>query len=176
MAGLQFWENTCFQDTFKWVQRELLSERKGTVIPCRWTENRKGAPTEFVFHAFSIFLVVVEAATGHGTQERFEHRGGAGLWWWFELSFAAGSNSCLSGLGLCDFAPHRCWKSKAAKYISCIPLEKSNPCWNGGRIFFSRVDFLCWLLFRYPFHPRVTTVARKKSRSFCQKVQVAGYS
>ena len=35
---------------------------------------------------------------------------------------------------------------------------------------FSRVDFLCWLLFRYPFHPRVTrTVARKKSRSFCQK-------
>ena len=34
----------------------------------------------------------------------------------------------------------------------------SNPCWNGGRIFFSRVDFLCWLLFRYPFHPRVTTV------------------
>ena len=48
-------------------------------------------------------------------------------------------------------------------------FESSNPCWNGGRIFFSRVDFLCWLLFRYPFHPRVTTVARKKSRSFCQK-------
>ena len=24
----------------------------------------------------------------------------------------------------------------------------------------------CWLLFRYPFHPRVTTVARKRSRSF----------
>ena len=45
----------------------------------------------------------------------------------------------------------------------------SNPCWNGGRIFFSRVNFLCWLLFRYPFHPSVTTVARKKSRSFCQK-------
>ena len=45
----------------------------------------------------------------------------------------------------------------------------SNPCWNGGRIFFSRVDFLCWLLFRYPFHPRVTTVAHKRSWSFCQK-------
>ena len=39
----------------------------------------------------------------------------------------------------------------------------SNPCWSGGRIFFSRVDFLCWLLFRYPFHPRVTAVARKRS-------------
>ena len=37
----------------------------------------------------------------------------------------------------------------------------SNPCWNGRRIFFSTVDFLCWLLFRYPFHPRVTAVARK---------------
>ena len=45
----------------------------------------------------------------------------------------------------------------------------SNPCWNGGRIFFFRVDFLCWLLFWYPFHPRVTTVARKRPRSFCQK-------
>ena len=31
------------------------------------------------------------------------------------------------------------------------------------------VDFLCWLLFRYPFHPRVTAGARKRSRSFCQK-------
>ena len=27
----------------------------------------------------------------------------------------------------------------------------------------------CWLLFRYPFHPRVTAVARKRSWSFCQK-------
>ena len=45
----------------------------------------------------------------------------------------------------------------------------SNPCWSGGRTFFSRVDFLCWLLFRYLFHPRVTAVARKRSRSFCQK-------
>ena len=42
------------------------------------------------------------------------------------------------------------------------PLERRE-------IFFSRVDFLCRLLFRYPFHPRVTAVARKKSRSFCQK-------
>ena len=35
--------------------------------------------------------------------------------------------------------------------------------------FFSWVSFLCWLLFRYPFHPRVTAVARKRSRPFCQK-------
>ena len=45
----------------------------------------------------------------------------------------------------------------------------SNPCRSGGRILFSRVNFLCWLLFRYPFHPRVTAVARKRPRSFCQK-------
>ena len=44
-----------------------------------------------------------------------------------------------------------------------------NPCWSSGRIFFSRVDFLCWLLFQYLFHPHVTTVARKRSQSFCQK-------
>ena len=71
------------------------------------------------------------------------------------------------GAGIAQWLEHRTrdWK-----------VAGSNPCWNGGRIFFSRVDFLCWLLFRYPFHPRVTAVACKKSRSFCQKVQVAGYS
>ena len=64
------------------------------------------------------------------------------------------------GAGIAQWSEHRTrdWK-----------VAGSNPCWNGGRIFFSRVDFLCWLLFRYPFHPRVTAVARKKSRSFCQK-------
>ena len=64
------------------------------------------------------------------------------------------------GVGIAQWLEHRTrdWK-----------VAGSNPCWNGGRIFFSRVDFLCWLLFRYPFHPRVTTVARKKTRSFCQK-------
>ena len=44
-----------------------------------------------------------------------------------------------------------------------------NPCRSDGRILFSRVDFLCWLLFRYPFHPCVTAVAHKRSRSSCQK-------
>ena len=48
----------------------------------------------------------------------------------------------------------------------------SNPCRSDGRIFFSSVNFLCWLLFRYPFYPRVTTVASKRSRSFCQKCRL----
>ena len=64
------------------------------------------------------------------------------------------------GAGIAQWLDHRIrdWK-----------VVGSNPCWSGGRIFFYRVDFLCWLLFRYPFHPRVTTIARKRSRSFCQK-------
>ena len=39
----------------------------------------------------------------------------------------------------------------------------SNPCRNGGRIFFSRVDFLCWLLLQYLFHPCFTAVACKRT-------------
>ena len=45
----------------------------------------------------------------------------------------------------------------------------SNPCRSSRRIFFSRVDFLCWLLLWYLFHSCVTTVARKRSQPFCQK-------
>ena len=89
------------------------------------------------------------------------------LWFmecWY-ISFASiykhtSTSTETSGAGIAQWLERRTrdWK-----------VTGSNPCWNGGRIFFSRVDFLCWLLFRYPFHPRVTTVARKKSRSFCQK-------
>ena len=45
----------------------------------------------------------------------------------------------------------------------------SNPCRGGGRMFFTRVDFLCWLFFQYLFHPCVTAVAHKRSQSICQK-------
>ena len=39
----------------------------------------------------------------------------------------------------------------------------SSPCRSGRRIFFSRVNFLCWLLFRYPFYARVTAIAHERS-------------
>ena len=70
------------------------------------------------------------------------------------------SSSYIRGAGIAQWLERRTrdWK-----------VAGSNPCWGGGRIFFSRVNFLCWLLFRYPFHPRVTAVARKRPRSFCQK-------
>ena len=67
---------------------------------------------------------------------------------------------CMWGAGIVQWLERqsRDWK-----------VAGSNPCRSGGRIFFSGVNFLCWLLFQYPFHPRVTAVARKRSRSFCQK-------
>ena len=39
----------------------------------------------------------------------------------------------------------------------------------GQKKIFSMVNFLCWLLFQYLFHSRVTAVAHKRSHSFCQK-------
>ena len=48
-------------------------------------------------------------------------------------------------------------------------VADSNHCRIGGRILFSRVKILCWFLFRYLFHRRVTALARKTSRSFYQK-------
>ena len=39
----------------------------------------------------------------------------------------------------------------------------------GRKMFFSCVNFLRWLLFWYLFHPSLTTVARQRSWSFCQK-------
>ena len=46
MAGLQVLETKRFEVTFESVQRGFLSERKGKVTQCRWTENRKGAGTK----------------------------------------------------------------------------------------------------------------------------------
>ena len=67
---------------------------------------------------------------------------------------------CICGVGIAQWLEQR----------TCDRMVMgSNPCWSGGRIFFSRVSFLCWLLFWYPFYLRVTAVARKRPRSFCQK-------
>ena len=43
-----------------------------------------------------------------------------------------------------------------------------NPCRSSGINFFSGVNFLCWLLFQYPFYPCVIAVACKRSWSVCQ--------
>ena len=56
-----------------------------------------------------------------------------------------------------------------AQWTRVRKVPGSSPRRSGGRMSFSRVNFLCWLLFRYPFHLRVTAAARKRSRWFCQK-------
>ena len=48
-------------------------------------------------------------------------------------------------------------------------VASSNPGWSGGRIFFSRVNFVCRLLFGVRSTPvPVTAVALKRPRSFRQ--------
>ena len=80
------------------------------------------------------------------------------FWWWYSnLDWIA---IYSRGAGIAQWLERRTHDWKVAG---------SNPCRSGGRIFFSRVNFLCWLLFWYPFHPCVTAVACKRSRSFCQK-------
>ena len=76
------------------------------------------------------------------------------------------------------FVPFPCigLVSGIVQWLECrardCKVAGSNPCRSGGRTVFSRVNFLDWLLFPYPFHPRVNAVARKRSRSFCQKLQL----
>ena len=81
---------------------------------------------------------------------------------WFGVTFSSSSGNIFThssagavrGAGIAQWLERRTrdWK-----------VAGSNPCWNGGRIFFSRVDFLCWVLFltliSVSFHPRVTKSA-----------------
>ena len=99
------------------------------------------------------------------------------IWLWWSLPITHTSNcvcsgsSCVHGLrgvihGITPIVG-------IAQWLECWTHDWKvtglNPCRCGRRIFFSMVDFLCWLLFQYPFHPRVTAVAHKRSQSFCQK-------
>ena len=58
----------------------------------------------------------------------------------------------LGGAGMAQWLKRRTRDRKVAG---------SSPGRGGGRRFFCCVNFLCWFLFRYPFQPRVTAVARK---------------
>ena len=58
-----------------------------------------------------------------------------------------------------------CWLERVARDRK---VAGSNPGRSGGRIFFSGVKFVCWLLFDIRPNPRVTALARKRPRSFCQ--------
>ena len=45
MASLELWKKKCLEVRFEEVYGKFLSERKGKVIPCRGSEDRKGAGT-----------------------------------------------------------------------------------------------------------------------------------
>ena len=69
-------------------------------------------------------------------------------------------------------------KRKAAAiktcFRTCTPSPKLISPWSPSQLLSPKIpktEEPLWSLnhFRYPFHPRVTTVARKRSRSFCQK-------
>ena len=62
------------------------------------------------------------------------------------------------------------WIARSVERRACDrKVAGSIPGRTSGRLFFSRVSFLCLTLTRCPFHPCVTAVARKRPRSFCQK-------
>ena len=66
------------------------------------------------------------------------------------------------------------WRAGKAQWLERRIRDRKvaglSPGRSDRRYFFSGVNFLCWLLFRYPFYPRVgTAAARKRSRSFYQR-------
>ena len=66
---------------------------------------------------------------------------------------------------------HSQWCSGIAQWLEqqTCDWKVYGPSRSSGRIVFSSVNFLCWLLYRDPFHPCVTTVTCKRSLTFCQK-------
>ena len=67
------------------------------------------------------------------------------VWEWDALGSGNGW-----GAGIAQWLEHWAWDWKVAG---------SNLGWSGRRIFFSMVNFLCWLLYKYPFHSHVTAAA-----------------
>ena len=57
-----------------------------------------------------------------------------------------------------------CWVARRTRNRK---VASSNPGRSGARIFFSRVNFVCWLFIQCPFHPHVAAVAHKRPQLFC---------
>ena len=76
--------------------------------------------------------------------------------------FTAFMQTCVSGDALSGY-------SEGLDHDGKVSVSRS-----GGRMFFLQGQ-LPVLLLSHPFHLRVTAVARKRSRSFCQKCIHASY-
>ena len=59
-----------------------------------------------------------------------------------------------------------CWYKRRTSDRTVV---SSNPSRSGGTVFYTRVHFVCWLLFGVCSTLCVTAVARKRPQSFCQK-------
>ena len=74
---------------------------------------------------------------------------------------------------------YECWLQDSSLGSGDSSVVRAPDSWSKGRGFESLLErrenfllqgqFSVLTLFRYPFHPRVTAVARKRPRSFCQK-------
>ena len=80
-------------------------------------------------------------------------------WSWLVDGRWVSANRFQTGMGMAQWLTRQTHDWKVAGLSPC----------SSRRIFFSRVDFLCWLLCWYLFHPHVTAVAHTRSQSFCQK-------
>ena len=64
-----------------------------------------------------------------------------------------------------------------AQSLTCDrKITDSIPDRSSVRMFISRVNFLCWLLFQYPFHPCGYGSCTQKTSAILPQMQVAGYS
>ena len=94
-------------------------------------------------HRWGVWLMVVT-----------DHRGELHDWWWELITQVR----CMTDGGNWS---HRwgVWLMMITGHVVVAGMTRdrkvpgSSPRRNGGRMFFSRVSFLSWLLFRYPFHP-----------------------
>ena len=100
--------------------------------------------------------------------------------WWWSCGRALGGTDCpqwvLWPLALPPWKAQSSGHSQGLHGSSDLPSpvnitlsDRVNVFLLQGRLFSSPGSILCVDLFQYPFHPRVTAVARKISLSFCQK-------
>ena len=88
--------------------------------------------------------------------------------WFIPVQVYRHAEGRSSGLHWLLFLKWTCFLGSGDSSVVRVPDS-----WSKSRGFESlleqRENFLCWLLFWYPFHPCVTAVACKRPRSFCQK-------
>ena len=150
-----------------YVKRNICHDKHNFVATntCLSWQNTSVVATKIYLDTCASMIIVPALANDsrlHGPAKvRWRHR----VWKAYRLTTVLGVLFVVVG-GYKQQTPQLCLRGAAiAQWLESRTRDQkvmgSNPRRSGGRIFFSGVNFLCWLLFRYPFHPRVTAVARK---------------